>query len=718
MRQYVEEDTPHRDAPDDTSRIAELNQKSWDDNLRDPILAGEFAAEALELAVSIGDKRGEIFARLNLAWSRFFLSDYRRAQEDLDLALADIENDRRLERTAPELACKVLNASGVVLHRLSDFPGAIERYQESISLAERYGLTERTIAALNNIGEVELDLRRYAVAKEFFLRAQDLINSSDSSDTELDVQRNLGEIAFHAGDIQTAERHYNRALELTAERDDRVNRGEVFARLGVLESHRGDRGKAEWYYIQSMRIAREIQSPALRCSTLMRLGDLHGQSNDCDDDMAVEFYRQGLEIANEIESRYFQYRLYKRLADIHESADRYAEALQSYKWYMELKTEIVSESAEYRLEQISKRAEVERLRLEHQRLETVSRVAREITSKLDLDEIFHSMYDQINTILDGEVMGLALYDEASDTITYRLILEKGNHLEPIVFDVGNRSSVAAWVVRNRQEVVIDDLHGQYRQYIDELPDSAKEINHSAIYLPLEINDRIVGVLSVQTSRPSAYTEIDVRTIRTLAGFVAIAVDNALTVDRVHVINQSVQERNDELQRAYRHISEVANRDDLTGLSNRRMFTEMLTAQLENATKGKTKIGVVFVDLDRFKPVNDRYGHAVGDEVLKVIGARLNAAVRGRDVVARLGGDEFAIILPDVSEREDVEMIAEKIATTIALEIDVPGEGISGRCIVNVSASTGIALFPDDGTTYQELLDRADKEMYGDKRSRG
>lgn len=696
-----------------SQEVARLNTEAWSVVMRDPLRARDLATQALELALAGGSAIDEVHSRLNLAWSRIFLSDYRRAQNDLDLVISYVDEPKPGERIDPALGCKILNAYGAALQGQSDFSGALERFQESYTLAEQHDLKDRQVAALNNIGEIELDLRHLVPAREYLTRAMELLG--DDLDTELVIRSNLGDIALRGGEDEQAEQNYRRALELATLRDDRVNLGELYARLGALETSRGNTADAESHYIESMRIAHAIQSPALRCSILLRLGDLHGQNDDSD--MALEFYRQGLEIANEIDSRYFQYRLYKRIGDIHEQAGRPSEALLSFKRYMDLKTEIVSESAQYRYEQTNRRLEGERLRREYQRLEAVSTIAQEITSKLELEQIFRGMYDRINTILDAEILGIALYDDVAQTLSYRLVLEKGDIVESQQYDATSRDSVAAWVVRNREEVVIDDLHAQYATYIDHLPDDIGDLNYSGMYLPLEIKERMIGVLSVQAPRPRAYSDIDVRTMRTLAGFIAIAIDNALIVDRVTVINRTVQQENDELQRAYEEISKVANRDELTGLANRRMFREMLDVQLESAEGRSAKVGVVFIDLNEFKPVNDRYGHAVGDALLKEVGRRLSSGVRSRDIVARLGGDEFAMILPDISGRKAVERIARKVGRSLASEFRIASSDESNSLHVHVSASTGVAVYPDNGTSSDALLEWADSEMYGEKRAR-
>jgi diguanylate cyclase (GGDEF)-like protein len=154
----------------------------------------------------------------------------------------------------------------------------------------------------------------------------------------------------------------------------------------------------------------------------------------------------------------------------------------------------------------------------------------------------------------------------------------------------------------------------------------------------------------------------------------------------------------------KRLRDASLRDPLTGLANRKAFVENLVAACD-APHGV--VAVMFIDLDKFKPINDGFGHASGDAVLETVGARLRGAVASSDVVARFGGDEFAVLIRDVGNVEVARSIAERIGRSIDLPIAIP------RGVVNVSASIGVALENafDCAASPEELLDRADAAMY-------
>jgi diguanylate cyclase (GGDEF)-like protein/PAS domain S-box-containing protein len=160
------------------------------------------------------------------------------------------------------------------------------------------------------------------------------------------------------------------------------------------------------------------------------------------------------------------------------------------------------------------------------------------------------------------------------------------------------------------------------------------------------------------------------------------------------------------KRAEQELRYLANYDTLTGLPNRTLLGERLAHAVIRARRQATKISVLFLDLDRFKHVNDSMGHAMGDRLLKAAGARLRLTVRDTDTVARLGGDEFTVVLEDIHTVTQAERVAQKILEAFAepLELD-------GRQDVVISPSIGIAMYPDHGQVPTDLLKFADTAMY-------
>ena len=169
-----------------------------------------------------------------------------------------------------------------------------------------------------------------------------------------------------------------------------------------------------------------------------------------------------------------------------------------------------------------------------------------------------------------------------------------------------------------------------------------------------------------------------------------------------------------LQSENESLAHQASHDSLTGLPNRAFFEGRLMRALRNANKLGERVAVLFLDSDRFKEINDNFGHAAGDAVLMAVANRIRAQLREEDLVARLGGDEFAVLLTPLYKTEDAERIADKILASMEIPILVPGDAQ-----VLTSLSIGVAVYPDHGTTPGALLNAADSAMYQAKRlSRG
>jgi diguanylate cyclase (GGDEF)-like protein/PAS domain S-box-containing protein len=156
----------------------------------------------------------------------------------------------------------------------------------------------------------------------------------------------------------------------------------------------------------------------------------------------------------------------------------------------------------------------------------------------------------------------------------------------------------------------------------------------------------------------------------------------------------------------------ANFDELTGLPNRHMFRDRLRHEMHKADRGAGFLALLFLDLDHFKEVNDRLGHASGDALLVEAARRVKACVRASDTLARLGGDEFTVILAGLERVADVDRIAQDIVDTLARPFRLAGE--AGEEYADVSASVGIALYPADAGALPDLLSRADQAMYASK----
>ncbi|MCC7152311.1 MAG: diguanylate cyclase [Rubrivivax sp.] len=231
-----------------------------------------------------------------------------------------------------------------------------------------------------------------------------------------------------------------------------------------------------------------------------------------------------------------------------------------------------------------------------------------------------------------------------------------------------------------------------------------------------LEDRITAPLRalVQFTRSVRETRaFALRALRSdIAEIDALAEDFNALLTEVQAREAEQLAREQRLRSRNEVLRQQAEADALTGLPNRATFTQRLQQAVERAAERGGMLGLMFVDADRFKAINDTYGHAVGDRVLVEIGQRLQRALRESDLVARLGGDEFAVLLEPLSEPADAALVARKIEAQ--MERPLPLE--TGPAIVP-RVSIGLAFYPGDGADAAALLQRADQLMYDVKRGR-
>lgn len=293
------------------------------------------------------------------------------------------------------------------------------------------------------------------------------------------------------------------------------------------------------------------------------------------------------------------------------------------------------------------------------------------------------------------------------TASILLPAEKSDYLEVVAFaGFGKQEMYEARISVNEQHPEGQGLNGTAfrtaRPVVadDYLADRRTEHWHglvrhtrlkSAASVPIVRNGRSVGVLYLGARDSYAFDEEILSLLTRMTRNLAFALQT--------------YEKETERRQAEERIRYLATHDLLTGLPNRALFGELLEQALSDARRNDEVMGIMFLDLDNFKDVNDTHGHAAGDELLERIAGRLSTTLRDSDVLARLGGDEFVVLLKRLKRRESAIRVAEKLMAAALAPIQV------GEHVCEVSASIGISLFPRDGCNERALMNAADAAMY-------
>jgi diguanylate cyclase (GGDEF)-like protein len=214
---------------------------------------------------------------------------------------------------------------------------------------------------------------------------------------------------------------------------------------------------------------------------------------------------------------------------------------------------------------------------------------------------------------------------------------------------------------------------------------------SGASFPLFARGQVAGVMIFVATEKDTFTPEFAELLQRLADNVSFALESF--------------DRADEKNKADERIEYLASHDSLTHLPNREMFNELLRHAIDAAGRYRRQFAVLFIDLDRFKIINDSLGHDAGDMLLVETAGRLRRSLRASDVVARLGGDEFVVILEEAAERHDVERVAGELLSALSQPMQLSGH----EC--HTTASIGIAMYPSDGADMQTLTKNADMAMY-------
>lgn len=312
-------------------------------------------------------------------------------------------------------------------------------------------------------------------------------------------------------------------------------------------------------------------------------------------------------------------------------------------------------------------------------------VARALTSTLELDDVLRVILEQMRPFFQTESWALLILDESANELFYAIAAGQiTEDIKDLRIPLGE--GMAGWVAKTGETLIVPNVEQDTRFKVQ--PINTRFRIHSAISLPLRSRKRILGVLQIFNCNLNTLTDYAIMFLHVLCDFAAIAIDNARSVKTIH---------------------ELTITDDCTGLYNVRHLQRVLEFEVEKSNKEGAPFSVIFIDLDRFKSVNDKHGHLVGSRLLGEVGKWLYRTMRSTDLCFRYGGDEFILLLPETSKQECVDTCIRLRAKLREHSFDM-GAGLE----LHVSASFGVATYPDDGISAQKIISAADDAMYNVK----
>jgi diguanylate cyclase (GGDEF)-like protein len=341
----------------------------------------------------------------------------------------------------------------------------------------------------------------------------------------------------------------------------------------------------------------------------------------------------------------------------------------------------------------------------------------DLHSSLDVKVVLHNIVERACNLL-GTPHG------------YLDILRETGELEPVVgvgalaemlkIKISLGEGVAGIVWKTGQPLFIPD----YDRWAGRLSNFQRGLIRATLGMPLLLHGQVVGVIGIARGVESdvSFSDEDIAVLQRFADLAVVAYQNARLFEKAQAeiefrrkterelrnANQVLQFQIERVELLQGQLQELAVRDSLTNLFNRRYLEEMLEVEFARAMRSKTSLAIVMIDCDHLKDINDRYGHKAGDDFLVQVANVVRESIRAGDIACRFGGDEFVVILGNVLEEIAFER-AENLNNKIASE-----QILHGNEKISISVSIGIALFPVHGSSGEVLLQKADQALYAAK----
>ena len=316
-------------------------------------------------------------------------------------------------------------------------------------------------------------------------------------------------------------------------------------------------------------------------------------------------------------------------------------------------------------------------------------ISRAANSKIVLKELFPVIHRELNKIIDTSNFYIALYDEEKDRLYFQYYVDEiGERSNDFLDSKTNGSeSIFYYIFRTGQSLLLN--YSKYKKMVAQGNFSFHDvITNKQVWLgvPLKIEDKIIGsMVLLSYTDPNLYSEKDIKLMEFVSQQIATAIERKQIEEKLRFLSLY---------------------DSLTKLPNRVLFYDRIKQEIAYAKRTKDKFALLFVDLDNFKQVNDKFGHYTGDELLRETAKRFERLLRETDTVCRVGGDEFIILLPRLKNpKENTEDVVQKIFSVFS----EPFKLINN--LVNIHLSIGIVLYPDNGEEVEVLIKEADSAMY-------
>ncbi|HEY8890263.1 MAG TPA: diguanylate cyclase [Clostridium sp.] len=639
-----------------------------------------------------------------------------------------------------------------------EYYNSAEKLTKIISTSKNYyksfGAEFYAAKIYNNIGEIYRVLRCYEDAIIYY-------NLSDKLDRELNYKAtfgvalsNLGYVEYYLGNYDKALEYLNEAILYLVKNDYKGGIVEAYGIFALIHEKKGNYQVCERYFTKAIHISSGIAYDYGRIDLLIdyskflenigkrkeAIDKLEGVYNISIDNNFLENKRK--EALDKLEEAYnisIDNNLYaktmeicKRTINLYEQANDINNANKYCKIYFKnekklenieiinraihLKTKVKLESLEEERKNILEKSEAFRKEAEDlmktvKNISIISELGEKLTTTLDLNQIYEMLYNSIQSFMVANAFGVAIYKEEKGVIEYQYLMENYVKTELYKVNFDNEASMAVKCLKENKLIIINDMKNEHSNYVDTIITSNNSNNYklnSAIYCPLSIDNKLIGVITVQAYEKNSFTKLTIEMIKALSSYAAIAINNATKSINLLVEMEQRRKTQIQLENINSKLIHLSENDGLTDIPNRRKFDSIIEKEWNKAKERKSVISIIIFDIDCFKQYNDNYGHTVGDSCLISISNELCKSLVKNYFAARYGGDEFVIVLPDIN-LENAKSYGDNLRRNVEkLSLIHKFSKVKGIVTVTLGVSSTI---PDSDSTIIDFIRQADNALY-------
>jgi diguanylate cyclase (GGDEF)-like protein len=556
-----------------------------------------------------------------------------------------------------------------------------------INLAEKTDNKSLLVPLLLNTGTSYIQLKYYKEARELYNQLK-AVNYTLSRENTIIINQAMSELELYTGNIEKSLKYANKAYEISNASGLDSMTSEVIRILAQIDVEYKKYDQAEEKFKRAAEMSLAVGEVSVYCGALIAWGQFHSSTSKLES--AREKLEEAVKVSEEIKLKPLTIEAYKELGNVYKKLNNYEKALECMDKYEACEKEIFNKQSSTwiaRMQESQLKREAEVYKTLYDQIGRISTIGQKITSDLNLDNILDTIYSEVKHLVAADIFGIAIYNEEDKNLDYALFIEKGQRINMGYVSIDDKASFGTYCVRNKTDIMINDIENEYRNYLTgvTIVESQKTKPKSLIYCPLKLGTKVTGFINLQSYNKNAYNVNDLNTLRILASYVAIALENAAL---------------------FKEIEYSAAHDYLTGLLNRREIFREGEEAFERFLRYNEDICVVMIDIDDFKRVNDTYGHSAGDEVIKKVAEVIRGTIRKTDFAGRYGGEEFLVVMA----HSDIKMAME-LAERVRKTIEACKIKYNSSEEIGITLSLGVYQYMKGNKSFDEGVDFADNALY-------